>query len=354
VLIDSILSGLIQPSSTGFGLQRIAASRAVGAPEAVRAAEPVRSCGNCGACASCRAAGASAAGLVEVDIVELTGPTASTTAAQRTDEAAPATATRRSGEAAPAAATRRNDEPPPAGATRRYEELTAEEQAEVDELKQRDREVRQHEAAHLAAAGQYARGGATYSMKTGPDGNQYAVGGEVQIDTSPVKGDPEATIAKMQVVRAAALAPAEPSTQDRKIAAQADAEIRKAQAELARSRAQSGELGTAAAVSENATAAISEGTPTGVGEGAAVAVSKQAAVTPSAAVPASAYDARGRSTQPQPAAFAASSTGSSSRSSEAASSSRPRSSLTPQRIESAYGANSAAAAPTRPALSLLA
>lgn len=333
MLIDSILSGLIQPSSTGFGLQRIAASRAVGAPEAVRAAEPVRSCGNCGACASCRAATASAAGLVEVDIVELSGAAANASAVRRGDEIAPATATRRSGEAAPAAAPRRNDEPAPAGGTRRYEELTAEEQAEVDELKQRDREVRQHEAAHLAAAGQYARGGATYTTKTGPDGNQYAVGGEVQIDTSPVKGDPEATIAKMQVVRAAALAPAEPSTQDRKIAAQADAEIRKAQAELAKARVKAGETGSTAAISEAAT----------------IGVREPAAITPPAAAPASAYDARGRSARPETFVSAAA-TGSP----EAAPTARPRSPLTPQHIQAAYGASGGPTSPARPGLSLLA
>ncbi len=335
MLIDSILSGLIQPSSTGFGLQRIAASRAVAAPEAVRAAEPVRSCGNCGACASCRAATASAAGLVEVDIVELTGPTANASATRRGDEPAPATA------------PRRGDEPPPAAATRGYEELTAEEQAQVDELKQRDREVRQHEAAHLAAAGQYARGGATYSTKTGPDGNQYAVGGEVQIDTSPVKGDPEATIAKMQVVRAAALAPAEPSTQDRKIAAQADAEIRKAQGELARSRAQSDELGATAAVSERATNGVSERAPAAISEQAAVA-------PPAAAAPAAAYDARGRSTRPQLSAFTVNAGASPSRSAEAASASRPRGILTPQHIQAAYGASGRPTPPARPTLSLLA
>lgn len=66
----------------------------------------------------------------------------------------------------------------------------------------RDREVRAHEQAHMAAAGAYSRGG--------PDNRQYAVGGEVQIDTSAVSGDPEATIRKAQTVRRAANAPATP------------------------------------------------------------------------------------------------------------------------------------------------
>ena len=91
----------------------------------------------------------------------------------------------------------------------------------VDELKARDREVRAHEQAHVAAAGSYARGGPAYTYQRGPDGQNYAVGGEVSIDTSAIEGDPEATIRKAQVVRAAALAPADPSAQDRAVAAAA-------------------------------------------------------------------------------------------------------------------------------------
>ncbi|MEM8911399.1 MAG: putative metalloprotease CJM1_0395 family protein [Planctomycetota bacterium] len=112
-------------------------------------------------------------------------------------------------------------------------ELTEEQQAQVDQLKQRDREVRTHEQAHKSAAGPYAVGGPTYEYQRGPDGRNYAVGGSVQIDTAPVEGDPEATIRKMQVVRAAALAPAEPSSQDRKVAAAATRAQSQARAELA-------------------------------------------------------------------------------------------------------------------------
>ncbi|MEM9171140.1 MAG: putative metalloprotease CJM1_0395 family protein [Pseudomonadota bacterium] len=93
-------------------------------------------------------------------------------------------------------------------------------QQEVDALKARDREVRAHEQAHLAAAGQYATGGIQYTYKRGPDGRFYAVGGEVSVDTSEVPNDPEATLAKAIVLRRAALAPAEPSQQDRAVAAQ--------------------------------------------------------------------------------------------------------------------------------------
>ena len=58
---------------------------------------------------------------------------------------------------------------------------------------------------------------------------RYAVGGEVSIDSSPVEGDPAATITKMEQVKRAALAPAEPSGQDRSVAssaAQAEAAAR--------------------------------------------------------------------------------------------------------------------------------
>ncbi len=84
----------------------------------------------------------------------------------------------------------------------------------LEQLKSRDREVRVHEAAHLAAAGGLATSGATYSYQSGPDGQQYAVGGEVGIDISPVPGNPLATVAKADVIRRAALAPAHPSGQD--------------------------------------------------------------------------------------------------------------------------------------------
>jgi len=114
------------------------------------------------------------------------------------------------------------------------EELTAEEQQQVNELKQRDAEVKAHEAAHLGAAGGLAQGGASYEYQKGPDGRNYAVGGEVSIDASPVTGDPNATIAKAQQIRAAALAPANPSSQDHKVAAKASQMEAEARQELSK------------------------------------------------------------------------------------------------------------------------
>lgn len=112
------------------------------------------------------------------------------------------------------------------------EPLTAEQLAQVQQLAARDREVRQHEQAHLAASGGLAKGGASYSMQKGPDGKVYAVGGEVSIDTSAGKS-PEETIRKARIIQAAALAPADPSGQDRAVAAAAQAMELQAQAEIA-------------------------------------------------------------------------------------------------------------------------
>lgn len=110
----------------------------------------------------------------------------------------------------------------------------------VDKLRARDQEVRAHEQAHKNVGGQYA-GAISYEYQKGPDGKQYAVGGEVPIDASEIPGDPEATIEKMRIVKAAALAPAEPSAQDRKVAALADAQMMKAQAELNAGKGKDGE-----------------------------------------------------------------------------------------------------------------
>ncbi|MBT8136010.1 MAG: hypothetical protein KJO54_03245 [Gammaproteobacteria bacterium] len=120
--------------------------------------------------------------------------------------------------------------------------FSAEEQSQLRELRARDREVRAHEQAHLSAAGAHARGGASFTYETGPDGRRYAVGGEVSIDTAEVAGDPQATLAKARQVRRAALAPADPSPQDRQVAARAAAMAREASAEIAQQRieAQSG------------------------------------------------------------------------------------------------------------------
>lgn len=114
-------------------------------------------------------------------------------------------------------------------------EPTPEERQQIDELKQRDREVRTHEQAHKAAGGAHA-GSIRLQYTTGPDGKRYASSGEVSIDVAPVKGDPEATLRKMEVVQRAANAPAEPSGADRQVAARAASTAQRARAELAAER----------------------------------------------------------------------------------------------------------------------
>jgi hypothetical protein len=114
-------------------------------------------------------------------------------------------------------------------------ELSQEDAAQIAKLKQRDREVRQHEMAHLAASGGLATSGASYTYQKGPDGVNYAIGGEVSIDTSPGK-TPEETIQRARTISAAALAPADPSGQDRAIAAQAAQLAQQASVELSQQR----------------------------------------------------------------------------------------------------------------------
>ncbi len=101
------------------------------------------------------------------------------------------------------------------------------------ELKVTDTKVRAHELAHMSAGAGLITSGASFTYEKGPDGRQYAVAGEVGIDTSPVAGDPEATIAKMRQVRSAAMAPANPSAQDLSVAAAASVQEAQAQMELA-------------------------------------------------------------------------------------------------------------------------
>ena len=123
--------------------------------------------------------------------------------------------------------------------------LTDDERQEVDRLKERDREVRTHEQAHVAAGGQYVRGGVQLEYQTGPDGRRYAVGGEVSIDSSPVAGDPQKTIQKAQQIRRAATAPAEPSGQDQRVAVAASQMEAQARQDLIQERIDGGGEGAA-------------------------------------------------------------------------------------------------------------
>ena len=119
-------------------------------------------------------------------------------------------------------------------------DLNEEQKQQVQELKKRDAEVKSHEQAHMASGGGLVQGGASFEYQSGPDGKMYAVGGEVKIDMSPER-TPEATIRKIQQVRRAALAPAEPSGTDRAVAAQASQMEARARAERTQS-SQAGDL----------------------------------------------------------------------------------------------------------------
>ncbi|MEM7203659.1 MAG: putative metalloprotease CJM1_0395 family protein [Planctomycetota bacterium] len=116
-------------------------------------------------------------------------------------------------------------------AARRPNELTEEEQQVVEELQARDREVRAHEQAHKAAAGELAVSGPSYDYQRGPDGRQYAIGGHVDIRI-PEGRTPEEKLRLAQKAEAAATAPAEPSSQDRRVAARAAAQASEAEREI--------------------------------------------------------------------------------------------------------------------------
>ncbi len=137
----------------------------------------------------------------------------------------------------------------PDGSQKDSLELSREAQ-EIRDLQLRDKEVRAHEAAHAATGGQYA-GSPSYSFEKGPDGKTYATEGEVRIDISPVSGDPEATLQKANQVRAAALAPAEPSSQDMKVAQKAQLMAARARQELSSSQTDSEDAELTEAAAEN-------------------------------------------------------------------------------------------------------
>jgi hypothetical protein len=131
-------------------------------------------------------------------------------------------------------------------------QLSPEQQQEVNRLKAIDRKVRAHEQAHMAA-GAGLTGAANYQFTRGPDGRQYAVGGEVTINLS--RGQtPESTIERAVRIQAAALAPADPSAQDRSVAAAAAMMESQARAELSAMKREAAAPGGAASAAQQASA----------------------------------------------------------------------------------------------------
>lgn len=145
----------------------------------------------------------------------------------------------------------------------RSSKLSEADQQRVRELQQRDREVRAHELAHVAAGAGLILRGASFTYETGPDGQRYAIGGEVTIDTSPGR-TPEETLSKASRVKAAALAPADPSPQDMQVAGKADMMAAEARAELTQqTRAESSGEGASSAAQarpDSADASSDDGT----------------------------------------------------------------------------------------------
>lgn len=109
--------------------------------------------------------------------------------------------------------------------------LSPQEQKMLSELQARDAEVRQHEAAHKA--GGAPTGVASYTYQKGPDGQMYAIGGEVSVSMKS-GSTPEETIANAQAVIASAMAPANPSPQDHAVASSARVMMMKAEQQKAK------------------------------------------------------------------------------------------------------------------------
>ncbi|MES2295401.1 MAG: putative metalloprotease CJM1_0395 family protein [Pseudomonadota bacterium] len=107
-------------------------------------------------------------------------------------------------------------------------------QAQIDQLKARDASVRQREQARLAAAGEL--GAASYTYERGPNGVNYAVAGQVRLNTAPGR-TPQETLARARTIEAAATTPADSSGADSVAATQALQLAQQARAELAIERA---------------------------------------------------------------------------------------------------------------------
>lgn len=116
---------------------------------------------------------------------------------------------------------------------RQEQQQLLEDQQRVRQLVERDSEVRSHEQAHTTSGGDLA-GAASFTYERGPDGNSYAVSGEVPISLGKVAGNPEQTLANAQQVQRAALAPTEPSSQDRRVASAAASIELEAQQDIVR------------------------------------------------------------------------------------------------------------------------
>lgn len=109
-------------------------------------------------------------------------------------------------------AVRERDTAEPAIA-RTPDRLSPPDRAVVEQLRQRDAQIRQEETAHAGVAGAMA-GPISYTYQRGPDGRQYATGGSVSISLRPVTGDPAEARRIGSRLAAAAMAATNPSAAD--------------------------------------------------------------------------------------------------------------------------------------------
>jgi hypothetical protein len=97
-------------------------------------------------------------------------------------------------------------------------QLTPQQQAQVDELRRADQQVRSAALLQTSVGGSVVTTGPQYSYTTGPDGRRYAVSGSVGFDTAKVL-KPQGNIDKGELLQRAALAPPNPSPYDHQVAA---------------------------------------------------------------------------------------------------------------------------------------
>ncbi len=105
---------------------------------------------------------------------------------------------------------------------------------EVQRLRMREQQVKAHEMAHKAVAGDLA-GPVKYEYTRGPDGRLYITGGEVPLRIKEGR-TPEETAQIARRIRRAALAPADPSPQDIRVAVKAAIMEMKATMEMVKER----------------------------------------------------------------------------------------------------------------------
>lgn len=107
-------------------------------------------------------------------------------------------------------------------------------QAEVKNLQLTEKEVIAHEQAHKSV-GRDLVGPASYTYTDSPDNRRYIDGGEVPIN-SKEGSTLEETLNILERVKVAALAPADPSPQDLRVATSATAQIQQKRGEITQER----------------------------------------------------------------------------------------------------------------------